>query len=89
MSMRQKLEEYSENTGVGLLFADGFDDAIIGVGGQASRNEVVVYDHRKCVETLMQRDGMSEEDAEEYMSFNVTSSWVGEKTPIFVTTTLN
>lgn len=89
MSMRQKLEEYAEDTGTELLFADGFDDAIIGVGVQASRNETVVYDHRKCVEILMERDDMTEEDADEYMSFNVTSAWVGDGTPIFVLTDFN
>lgn len=89
MSIRQKLEEYAEDTGIELLFADGFDDAIIGVGTQASRRETVTYDHHKCVEILMKRDGMTEEDADEYMSFNVTSAWVGEGTPIFVLTDFN
>ncbi len=47
MSMRQKLEEYAEDTGIELLFADGFDDAIIGVSVQASKHETVAYDHSK------------------------------------------
>ncbi len=89
MSMRQKLEEYAEDTGIELLFADGFDDAIIGVSVQASKHETVAYDHSKCVAILMKRDGMTEEDAEEYTSFNVTSAWVGEGTPVFVLTDFN
>ena len=63
------------------LFADGFDDAIIGfdaTGGCA------VYDYNKCLKVLCERDEMSREEAHEYMEFNVVSSYVGDFTPIFV-----
>ena len=30
------------------------------------------------------KDGMSEDEAEEYFEFNVTGAWVGHGTPIFV-----
>jgi hypothetical protein len=68
-----------------LLFADGFDDAIIGT---ASRNGeiLVVYDEWLCLETLMTRDGMNLDGAREFFDFNVAGSWVGAKTPLFVNT---
>ncbi len=65
------------------LHADGFEDAFIGYGQQFSRM-IAVYDYAKCVEILKSRDGMSHEEAEEYMSFNVTGAWVGEYTPVFL-----
>jgi hypothetical protein len=32
----------------------------------------------------MERDGMDEDEAEEYFEFNVTGAWVGHGTPVFV-----
>ncbi len=70
-----------------MLKADGFDDCIIGVTApQPSREECLVYDFDKCVSLLMERDGMTEEDAVEYMLFNVTGAYVGDDTPIFMYT---
>jgi hypothetical protein len=65
------------------LFANGFEDAFLGIGHHFNR-ELAVYDYAKCIEILMERDGMDEEEAEEFMSFNVTGAWVGEYTPIFL-----
>jgi hypothetical protein len=43
-----------------------------------------VYDLNKCIEVLVDRDGMSQEEAVEYMDFNVLGAYVGEETPIFL-----
>lgn len=83
---RQELEEWAQEFEEDLLFADGFDDAILGLGEQYSRTRAVVYDYSKCVKILMTRDGMSNEDALDYMEINVVSAYVGEHTPIFLTT---
>ena len=48
-----------------IMLADGFEDAIVGIGQQFTRH-FVVYDRSKCIEILMYRDGMSEEDALEH-----------------------
>ena len=37
-----------------------------------------------CVEIFMKRDGMSGEEAVEWMDFNVTGAYVGEQTPEFI-----
>jgi hypothetical protein len=65
------------------LFADGFDDAIMGVD---LNSEVprVVYSVEKMVFILMRRDDMSEEDALEYLDFNVFQAYLGEGTPIYM-----
>ena len=57
---------------------DGFDDAIIGYD---MREWKVIYDEAKMAEILI-ADGMSYEDAIEYLEFNVFSTYVGEYTPI-------
>jgi hypothetical protein len=84
-----KISEYleamlDEEALEGLLTADGFDDALIGIGERINLDSVAVYDVDKCIDILMSRDGMSREEAVEFFDFNVKGSWVGEKTPIWV-----
>lgn len=84
--LRKELEEWAKDTDETLLFADGFDDAILGLGEQYSRTTAVVYDYDKCVKILVDRDKILYDEAIEHMEFNVVSAYVGEKTPIFLTT---
>ena len=65
-----------------FLTADGFDDAIIGVDVNSMR---IVYSIDRCIDILI-LEGMSREDAIEYMDFNVIGSYIGEQTPIFIYT---
>jgi len=78
-----EIKEYLIENNDELMFADGFEEAIIGTVSGACRPAVVCYDYGKCIEILT-RAGMSEEDAEEYFSFNVTGAYVGELTPLFL-----
>lgn len=83
MNIKEKLEhihEYEE----GALLADGFEDAIIGVIYPPGGESVIAYDTYKCIQILIDRDGMSEEEALEYFQFNVAGAYVGERTPVFV-----
>ena len=66
-----------------LLFADGFDAALIGTGSRCGQPTLAVYDSQKCIE-ILQSQGMSNEEALEYFDFNVMGAWVGNQTPIFV-----
>jgi hypothetical protein len=68
------------------LKADGFDEAIIGVGAICSNPEILIYDSNKCIKILMERDGMEYEEASEYFDFNVRGAYVGEGTPMFMWT---
>mgnify|MGYP003119598374 FL=1 len=67
-----------------MLLADGFSRAFIGIGHRAGSNDIAVYDYDKCAKVLMRRDGMTEEEAYEFLDFNVVGSYVGDLTPIFV-----
>jgi hypothetical protein len=66
-----------------MLKFDGFNGAILYIGRRFN-DEVVVYDYDQCVEILVKRDGMSHDDAIEWMEYNVLGSYLGEQTPIFV-----
>ena len=67
-----------------MLFADGFEDAIIGTAEQFGRNEIIAYDYDKCVKILMERDGMTYEEGVEWMEFNVLGSYMNDCMPCFV-----
>jgi hypothetical protein len=67
----------------GVLFADGFEGAFIGIGVQFTR-EVAIYDYDDCVKILMERDGMDEDSAMEFLEFNVTGAYAGPHTPVFL-----
>ena len=74
--IRERVESNNDWT----MFADGFDEAILGVD---SSNERVIYSYKKCLEILMERDNMSNDEAVEFFAFNVIGSVMGEKTPIY------
>ena len=67
-----------------MLKWDGFDSAIIGVGGRCNTDPMIVYDYDKMVDVLVMRDGMAQEEAEEYLDYNVVCAWIGETTPIIL-----
>ena len=79
----EEIKHYITQHNDEALFADGFDEALIGIGVIFNRS-LATYDMRKCIDILIKRDGMTEEEAVEYFEFNVTGSYVGENTPVFV-----
>jgi len=62
------------------MFADGFDDSILGYDTKGR----VVYSVDSILETLTERDEMSVEEAQEYFYFNIDGAFVGEYTPIYI-----
>lgn len=85
MPTRDQIQTYLEEfwTDDTFLLADGFEDAFIGIVHGKMRDPVACYDRDKCIFALMS-GGMSEEEAEEFFSFNTEGAWVGEKTPMFL-----
>jgi hypothetical protein len=71
-----------------MMKIDGHDDAIIGPAmvwtEDGSLRDVLVYDAEKIRETLMKRDGMSFEDAREFIEFNIEGAYMGPHTAIVV-----
>ena len=77
MDKRQNIIEYYPDET--FMFADGFDDAIIGICDVTNR---VIYSKERIIEILME-EGMQYEDALDHFGFNIAGSYVGEMTPIF------
>lgn len=85
MTLREKIEEELVENEESALFADGFDEALLGISVfSPGRAPLVAYDYDACVGILVRRDKMTEEEAEEFMEYNVVGAWVGEKTPLFL-----
>ena len=66
------------------MLADGLDEAILGMCIQFGAEPIVAYDYEKCLNILMERDGMDRTDAIDFMEFNVIGAYVGLHTPVFV-----
>ena len=81
---RDDIQKYLENIGEQTLLMDGFEHAIIGFSQRINEPLLAVYNHDLMIQTLMQRDGMTYDEADEYIEYNCIGAWVGEQTPIIV-----
>jgi hypothetical protein len=59
------------------------DAAIVGVVTRIGL-EAVCYDMNKVIRLLIDHDRMTEDEAMEYIDFNMRGAWVGEHTPVFL-----
>lgn len=74
-----------------MLKIDGFDSALIGLSTVwqrteegAERIDTLIYNGDVIVTILMHQSGLSEEEAMEYISYNIEGAYVGKNTPIIV-----
>ena len=77
------LEEFPDDS---FLRFDGFDEAVIGVCMSHWHGEdgVLVYAFDAMIELLVSRDGMTHEEASEFIHFNTIGAYVGTSTPIVI-----
>lgn len=87
--LRKTLSEYYDEETLNeiVLFENpDYADAVIGI----SHDDRLIYSYDKMIEHLMQVDGMTEEEAADFISYdtmralayNVCSGAYGDKTPI-------
>ena len=81
MSLKEKLDEYIGDD-YSILLADGLDEAFIGIGWQFN-TPLAMYDRDKCIE-ILESQGMTPDEAQEYFYYNTQGAYVGEQTPVFV-----
>jgi hypothetical protein len=76
------IEIIKENNPEAIIW-DDLDDAIIGY----TTNFVVVYDVQKILECLLKNNpDWNEEDALEWVDYNILSCYLGEYTPLHIYT---
>jgi hypothetical protein len=83
MSIREDILDQFGDDAETMLFADGFDDALVGVGSAFGGDLCAIYDADEIVESLM-KQGMDYAEALEHFDFNIAGAYVGEQTPIFM-----
>lgn len=82
MSIAKRLIE--EELDAVALKIDGYDDCISGQTSCWNNNEKVdriIYDGEALIDAMMD-DGMSYEEAVEYIEFNIEGAYVGPTTPM-------
>jgi hypothetical protein len=66
------------------LLAEGLEAALIGYTINTHMPHVAVYDAKKCVDILVERDGMTPQEADEFLEFNTYCAYVGPNGPIYI-----
>ena len=79
---REEIEEINPEA----LLCDGFDEAIIGMAERIPLGPIVAYDVDKMLKIMVERDGMTYEEAMEYFGYNILGAWMGENTPVYIQT---
>lgn len=78
------VDHEEKNEDRGTLTIDDCNDAIVGIAYDIKDSVYrVVYDRVKLVSVFVGQ-GMSEEEADEWVSFNVEGAYMGPGTPIIV-----
>ena len=71
-----------------LLLFTGLDDALIGTtdsfSSDGTRPRRAVYSAEKIIELFATRDGMTDDEAVEFIEFNMSGAYVGPNTPVVV-----
>lgn len=78
------LEDYAPDA---IILTD-LDEAIIGVVESFGGGSRILYDKNKILDLLMERDGMTHSEAEEYYDFNIIGGYFGEMNPVFLDRTV-
>ena len=69
------------------ISCNGFDDCIIGLTEGFGGQQRLVYDKQLMLAKMMERDGMSEEDAQEFFDFNIIGAYTNPNDPIYLVAT--
>ena len=79
MSVRDWIDEIAP----GAIVWNDCDSAIVGVADRCGDEPLVVYDYDKLVESFVS-EGMSPEEAGEWVEFNIVGAFVGPRTPLIL-----
>lgn len=61
-----------------------FDRFILGIAERCGMEPVFVYDLDAIREAYVSEEGMTYEEADDYLSFNTLGAWLGDGTPLFL-----
>lgn len=85
MTIKEQLEAYyieDEETNIVLFDSPSYDEAFVGL----TMDDRAVYDYDKMIECLMKEDGMTYEEAAEFIDYNTVRSlpYTGDRGPVII-----
>ena len=81
----KNIEEFAEEMGVeGLITADGYDEAFLGVADRFGKEPVAVYDYDMCIQILMRDNDMDFEEALEFFEYNTIGAFIDDNQPVYL-----
>ena len=83
-----QLKEILADENPEALLWDGLESAFVGIARRCGQPTLAVYDYDLCIKVFT-ADGMTYEEAVEYIEFNVVGGWLGEHTPVMLDTRFN
>jgi hypothetical protein len=78
--MNVDIDEYAE----GAILLDGLEEAIIGIVEEFGNGRRILYSKRIILSLLQTRDGMTEQESEEFYDFNILGLYAGEQNAVFL-----
>jgi hypothetical protein len=78
--MKLDIDEYAE----GAILLDNLEEAIIGIAEEFGYGRRILYSKSKILSILQTRDGMTEQESEEFYDYNILGLYAGENNPIFL-----
>lgn len=78
--MEIDLDEYAE----GAILLTGLESAIIGIVEEFGNGRRVLYSKNKILNILMERDLMTDSEAEEFYDYNILGLYAGEQNAVFL-----
>jgi len=81
----KNIEDFADEMGIeGLITADGYDEAFVGVADRYGKEPVAVYSYEMCIQILVRDHKMSHEEALEYFEYNTIGAFYDENQPIYI-----
>lgn len=67
-----------------MITYDGMDAALLGYTSTEDEPQIAVYDYDLMVNAFMELNDWSQEEALEWIEFNVVGAYIGPTTPLIV-----
>ena len=78
--MRIDIDEYAE----GAILLNGLESAIIGIVEEFGNDRRILYSKPTILSILQERDGMTEQESEEFYDFNILGLYAGKQNTVFL-----
>jgi hypothetical protein len=78
--MKLDIDEYAE----GAILLDDLEEAIIGIVEEFGNGRRILYSKSKILSILQIRDGMTEQESEEFYDYNILGLYAGEQNAVFL-----